>query len=98
VLADVGDHSALAPGVVTVKGAIGGTELTVRAAGITAGEYARDLGSSPAAEVIVRQGTRTLAATIPAGRGVTFPDRGTVRVGHVDYGAITQTLTALVAA
>ena len=90
VLADVGDHSAVAPGLVTVKGATGGSPLTVRAAAITAAEYARDLGSSPAAEVVVRQGTRTLAATITTGRDVAFPARGTVRLGHVDYEAVTQ--------
>ena len=60
VLADVGDRTALAPGVVTVKGAPGGSALTVRAAAITAAEFARDLGSSPGAEIIVRRGSRQL--------------------------------------
>ena len=93
MLADVGDHSALAPGLVTVKGAIGGSPLTVRAAAITADEYARDLGSSPAAEVVVQQGDRTLSATIPTGRNVAFPARRTVRLGHVDYEAVSQSFS-----
>ena len=50
VLADVGDHSAVAPGLVTVKGATGGSPLTVRAAAMTAAEYAtrsRQLAGRP---------------------------------------------------
>ncbi len=94
VLADVGDRTALAPGVVTVKGAPGGSPLTVRAAAVTAAEYARDLGSSPGAEVVVREGSRQLYSTVALTGTVALPRRGTVRLGNVDYEAVTQSFRA----
>jgi diguanylate cyclase (GGDEF)-like protein len=90
VLADVGDHAALAPGLVTVKGAPGGVPLTVRASAITAGEYARDLGSSPGGEIIVHEGPRQLYSTVSPKRSVSLPRRGTVKLGSDDYEAVTQ--------
>jgi diguanylate cyclase (GGDEF)-like protein len=74
---------------VTVKGAPGAA-LTVRAAAITAGEYARDLGSSRAAEVVVRRGAHKLYSTVPGAGNVTLPRRGTVKLGQVECQAVTQ--------
>lgn len=89
-IADVGDRTAIAPGVVTVRGALGGSKLTVRAASISAGEYAHDLGGSPGVEVIVRSGARRLASTLPAVRSVVLPRRGTVTIDSRTYQAVTE--------
>jgi diguanylate cyclase (GGDEF)-like protein len=88
--ADVGDRTAIAPGVATIGGR--GTPRTVIAVSeTTAATYASQL-ASPGVVVVVREGSRTLDSTgkIPAREAL--PARGSVRLGGVDYRAVTQTL------
>jgi diguanylate cyclase (GGDEF)-like protein len=88
VLADVGDRTAVAPGVARVNGRPGGA-FTITVSTITASEYARDL-TGPAASVVVRQAGRTLTSTLPIEHGSSFPARGTVTVNQHGYQAVTQ--------
>ncbi|MGZ4239883.1 MAG: diguanylate cyclase [Solirubrobacteraceae bacterium] len=88
MLADVGDRTAVAPGVATVRRTGHDTPLSVAVSELTAAQYARQL-SSHDAEVVVRQGSRTLAATVPGAQGLSFPTEGTVHVGDDDYRAVT---------
>jgi len=60
-LADVGERTALAPGMATIQA----SDLTVTASELVASQYARDL-QSPGVAVVVRQGSRLLANNAPA--------------------------------
>jgi diguanylate cyclase (GGDEF)-like protein len=84
-LVDVGDRSAIAPGMATVRG----RRLTVIASELLASQYARDL-AAPGMAVVVRQGSNTLSATVPEARRKPFPRRGNVHVGGTAYRAVTQ--------
>ncbi len=84
-LADVGARAAIAPGTVL----IGTTGLSVTASELLASQYVRDLAASDVG-VVVRQGSTTLGATVPAA-GVHLPRRGDVSVGGARYRAVTQT-------
>jgi diguanylate cyclase (GGDEF)-like protein len=87
-LADVGDRTAIAPGVATVRRNGQDTPLSVAVSELTAAQYARQLASHDAG-VVVRQGSRTLAATVPGAQGVAFPTEGTVHLGGDDYRVVT---------
>jgi diguanylate cyclase (GGDEF)-like protein len=87
-LAVVGDPTAIAPGVATVNRSRQDTPLSVAVSELTAAQYANQLASQDA-DVVVRQGSRTLAATVPGTQGVSMPSKGTVHVGGSDYRAVT---------
>lgn len=87
-LDDVGDSSAIAPGVATVRRAHADHQLTVTVSALTASQYAHQLDAGDVA-ILVRQGARTLATTLPGTQGMVFPARGTVHVGGNDYRAVT---------
>ena len=85
-LADVGQRTALAPGMATIQA----SDLTVTASELGASQYARDL-QSPGVAVIVRQGSRLLANTAPAATLGPLPRRGDVTLAGTKYRAVSQT-------
>jgi len=87
-LADVGDPTAIAPGVATVTRSGQDAPQSVAVSEVTAAQFARQLTSQDAA-VVVRQGSRTLAATLLGTQGVSLPSKGTVHLGGHDYRAVT---------
>jgi diguanylate cyclase (GGDEF)-like protein len=87
-LADVGDPTAIAPGVATVSGPAAGAALTVTVSEITAGAYARQLSARDVG-IVVRQGSRTLAATLAGTQARSFSTQGTVTVGGEHYRDVT---------
>jgi diguanylate cyclase (GGDEF)-like protein len=87
-LADVGDLTAIAPGVATVRRSGQDAPLSVAVSELTAAQYARQLTSRDAG-VVVRQGSRTLAATVPGTQGMSLPDEGTIHLGGDDYRTAT---------
>jgi diguanylate cyclase (GGDEF)-like protein len=87
-LADVGDPTAIAPGVATVTRSGQDAPLSVAVSELAAAQFARQLTSQDAA-VVVRQGSRTLAATALGTQGVSLPSKGTVHLGGDDYRAVT---------
>jgi diguanylate cyclase (GGDEF)-like protein len=90
LLADVGDRTAIAPGLVTVQLGTRRAPLTVAASELTAARFVRDL-TAPGVALAVRQRQRTLGTTLRAARGQTFPAHGTVTVGGGHYRAVTNT-------
>ncbi len=84
-VADVGRGTALAPGTATIP--TPGGLISVTSSAITAGQFAREL-AGPDTAVVVRSGSRTLAATTAAPRAL--PRQGSVKSGGVDYRALTQ--------
>jgi diguanylate cyclase (GGDEF)-like protein len=91
VIADVGDHTSIAPGTATVRNAAGGAPATVQVSTLTAPEFARDLGTSPDVEVVVRQGARTLHSTLAGIAGRPLPRRGSFSANGHSYRVLTQT-------
>ena len=87
-LADVGDRTAIAPGVATVRRTGHDAPLSVAVSELTAAQYARQLSAHDAG-LVVRQGSQTLAATVPGTSGMTLPSERTVHVGDDDYRAVT---------
>ena len=82
----VGDKTALAPGAVNLKspsGPIGALYLSV----VDAKAYAAEVKRLTHLQVVVQNGSRTLASTLPASRKLDLPPKlpGTVGVGDVDY-------------
>jgi diguanylate cyclase (GGDEF)-like protein len=90
-LADVGDRLAIAPGVAYIVSGGRRRRTAVSASEITATQYARELSGRGVA-VVVRQGPRTLSATLAAATRTTFPRDGTVSVSGTSYRAVTLTL------
>src|SRR6185437_15743587 len=89
---DLGDHTAIAPGIALVRAARTRPARTVVASTLTAGDFARDLAGS-GAQVVVRSGGDTLASTLPAAAGRTLPRaRGTIRIGNTTYQVVTVRL------
>jgi diguanylate cyclase (GGDEF)-like protein len=87
-LADVGDRSAIAPGVASVRRSGQDAPLSVAVSELTANQYARQLSARDAG-VVVRQGSQTLASSVPGVQGVSFPTEGTVHIGGNGYRAVT---------
>jgi diguanylate cyclase (GGDEF)-like protein len=85
VLADVGDHSAIAPGRATVTA----SGLEVTASELLASQYARDLAASDFA-LVVRTGSKTLTSTLPTTPAGPLPRHGDVTVGGTGYRALTE--------
>jgi diguanylate cyclase (GGDEF)-like protein len=98
VIADVGDPAAVAPGVATVRTAGGGAVTIVRAATLTASEFARDLGSSSNVEIVIRQGGRTLYSTLQGISERALPRRGSFSAGGHSYRVVTQSFAGFGAA
>jgi diguanylate cyclase (GGDEF)-like protein len=82
---DVGDPSAVAPG----SASIAAQRITVVASELTAGQYARDLGSHDVG-VLVRQAGRVLGASAPALADSSLPTQGSTTVHGTSYRAASQ--------
>ncbi len=86
----IGDPTAIAPGIVLVRGSGRRPPRSVGVSELTAAQYARQLAGS-GTEVVVRQGGRTLGSTLPATAHVPPSRTGaTVRVGSRAYRVDTQ--------
>jgi diguanylate cyclase (GGDEF)-like protein len=79
----------VAPGVAVVQAPLTRLSWTVTVSELTAAQYARELAGSGSA-VVVRQGGRTLATSLPAVGRVALPSAGSVRVGRMTYQTVTQ--------
>jgi diguanylate cyclase (GGDEF)-like protein len=90
-LVDVGTGvGAIAPGAATVPATNGRQPATILVSELTAPEYASELSTAdPGAAVVVRQGSQTLASTLPGATGHKLPGPGTVHIGGADYRAVT---------
>ncbi|MGZ4244974.1 MAG: diguanylate cyclase [Solirubrobacteraceae bacterium] len=87
---DLGDRTAIAPGIAVVKASPSRPARTVTASQLTAAEFARDL-AGPGIEVVIRSGGGTLASTLPGAAGHALPrSRGSVTVGSTAYQVVTQ--------
>jgi diguanylate cyclase (GGDEF)-like protein len=80
---DVGSRSAVAPGRAAFRR--GHTTTTVEVSGTSAAQLAGTLGGG--SDLVVREGSRVLASTLPAARGI--PLFGTTTVAGVGYEAAT---------
>jgi diguanylate cyclase (GGDEF)-like protein len=88
--ADIGDPTAVAPGIATLG--VGAGEMTVAVSEITASQYASRL-VGPGVGVVVRERSRTVASTLgPASGSQAVPLRGNVTVGGTTYRAVSQSL------
>jgi diguanylate cyclase (GGDEF)-like protein len=88
---DIGDHTAIAPGIAVVKAAPTRPARTVAASQLTADQFAHEL-AGPGIDVVVRSGGVTLASTLPAAAGRPLPrSRGSVTIGPTTYQVVTQT-------
>jgi len=91
-IADVGDRSAVAPGVATVASQHGAPSVSVLVSEVTAARYAQSL-TSRGAGVVVRQGSQSLASTLTATPVHALPRRGEVRLGGARYSAVTESFS-----
>jgi diguanylate cyclase (GGDEF)-like protein len=92
-MVDLGDHTAIAPGIALVRPARSRPARTVVASDLTAAELAHDLAGS-GIQVVVRSGATTLASTLPAAGGHTLPrSRGALTIGHTAYQVVTETFS-----
>ncbi len=88
---DIGDHTAIAPGIAVVKAAPKRPARTVAASQLTADQFAREL-AGPGIDVVVRSNGATLASTLPAAGARALPrSRGSVTIGPTTYQVVTQT-------
>jgi diguanylate cyclase (GGDEF)-like protein len=87
-IVDLGPHGAVAPGLAVIRA--GGKRLkrTITLSELTAVQYARQV-SGPGFGLVVRQGGRTLAATLPVAAGRLLPRSGQVELGGTAYQAVT---------
>lgn len=88
ILADIGDHTAVAPGEARASGASGG-DITVWVSQLRAADYAADL-TGKGVGVVVRGGGRTLAATPIDAGSLRFGSHGGVSVDGDSYRYLTQ--------
>jgi diguanylate cyclase (GGDEF)-like protein len=90
-LVDVGTGTgAIAPGGATVPATNGRPAATILVSELTAAEFASEISTgNPGAAVVVRQGSQTLASTLPAAARVKLPGPGVVGIGGSQYRAVT---------
>jgi diguanylate cyclase (GGDEF)-like protein len=87
--------AAIAPGAAVLEATNGRPRATIEVSDLTANQYAADLATkNPGAALVVRQGSQTLASTLPGAASHRLPGPGTVRIGGIDYRAITRVLTS----
>ena len=90
-VADIGDRTAIAPGLAVVRGSRSRPARTFIASQLTASEFAHDL-VAPGIQVAVRSGGTTLASTLPAASGHPLPrTRGSATIGATSYQVVTET-------
>ncbi|HWF50127.1 MAG TPA: diguanylate cyclase [Solirubrobacteraceae bacterium] len=85
--------AAIAPGAAMVPAANGRLAATIEVSLLTAAQYANDIVTrDPGVAIVVRQGSQTLASTLPAVFGHRIPGIGTARIGGTDYRSVTTVL------
>lgn len=87
-VADVGDPTAIAPGLAIVKQAGSVQTHSIMLSELTAAQYADEL-TGHGFEVVVRQGERTLSSTLPAAAGRAMPRSGAITIDGATYEALT---------
>lgn len=88
--ADIGDRTAIAPGLALVTGSGRRRARTVGVSVLPADQYAHELAGS-GVQVIVRSGNSILASTLPSAAGLTLPQsRGSITIGSDSYRVLTQ--------
>lgn len=88
VLADVGDRSAVAPGLAVLAGHGRRPDRTIQISELTAAQYAAQVRGRGFG-LVVRQGSQTLAATLAAARTRSLPAAGAITVGGATYQVLT---------
>jgi diguanylate cyclase (GGDEF)-like protein len=84
------DGDAIAPGGATVPASGNRPAATIEVSLLTAADYVSDITTADSAvAVVVRQGSRTLASTLPAAGGRRLGGQEDIRLGGTDYRAIT---------
>ncbi|MBV9311466.1 MAG: diguanylate cyclase [Solirubrobacterales bacterium] len=89
VLVDVGDKTAIAPGLAFIRGANRPALSSVEVSTLTATQYAREL-SPPGVGVVVSQRGRILASTLPGAPAGSKAGKSTVALHGSQYRAVTQ--------
>jgi diguanylate cyclase (GGDEF)-like protein len=89
-LVGIGSQTAIAPGTAIVEPAGNRARLLVAVSELTAAQFAHELSPRGVA-IVVSQGDRTLASTLPAVAGQSIPAQGDTTVGGVNYRVVTQT-------
>jgi diguanylate cyclase (GGDEF)-like protein len=87
---DIGDRTAVAPGIAVVRASRSRPRLMVVASEVSAARYARQLSGADI-RVVVRSAATTLASTLPAAAHHPVPvQRGRVTIGSDTYEVVTQ--------
>lgn len=87
---DVGNPTAVAPGIALVAGSAQRPRLVITASQLTASQYARELAGA-GIQIVVRSGSQTLATTVPAAARHPLPTgHGSVTIGSTDYRVQTE--------
>jgi diguanylate cyclase (GGDEF)-like protein len=87
-LADVGNPTAIAPGLAIIKQVGSSQTRTIMLSELTAAQYADQL-TGRGFEVVVRQGGQTLSSTLPGTHNRALPRSGTVKIGAATYQAVS---------
>ncbi|MGO9884476.1 MAG: diguanylate cyclase [Solirubrobacteraceae bacterium] len=87
-LADVGNPTAIAPGLAIIKQAGSSQTRSILLSELTAAQYADQL-TGRGFEVVVRQGGRTLSSTLQGTRNTALPRSGTVKIEGATYQAVS---------
>lgn len=90
-VADFGDPSAIAPGQAALSTGRSKPVLAITVSELTAAEYIRDL-SGPGVALVVREGSRTLAATYASPLRLPSSRTGTAMIGGTSYRTVTESL------
>ena len=87
MVADAGASDAIAPGVAMISHPRARTSRTVTLSELTAAQFAHEL-TGRGFGVVVGEGSRPLASTLPATRGRSLSQAGQVRLGGRTYQAV----------
>jgi diguanylate cyclase (GGDEF)-like protein len=87
-VADVGNPTAVAPGLAIVRTAGSSLTRSIMLSELTATQYSDQL-SGRGFEVVVRQGGQTLSSTVAGIARLTMPRSGAIKIHGVTYQAIT---------
>jgi diguanylate cyclase (GGDEF)-like protein len=89
-LVDVGDRTAIAPGIAVVTASGGRPARTVAVSELTAAQYGHQL-AGPGIQVVVRAGSVTLATTLAAAGKLALPGpQANLTIGAGSYQVVTQ--------
>jgi diguanylate cyclase (GGDEF)-like protein len=87
-LADVGNRTAVAPGLAIVRTSGSTKTRSIMLSQLTAAQYADQLNGR-GFQIVVRQGGQTLSSTLAGIDHVAMPRSGTIKIGGATYQAIT---------